>query len=337
MAITLKQFVTTKNECASLSTLKEGILAAAREAEEAGRHDDLCIDIEGGWHYLDTPITLSAKENPELSSLNITLRGKNGDRPRIFCFHRIELSSFERVEGKPYLKYQLPKNKDGSYPLFRNLFLNAFSIPMAKSAVWRNPDSLTAEERKGEVKRDGFFIPYDVAERIASDDVGVPELTMLVEWEFFVTHIERVDLSVTREFNGKTYALAVPVREELDYFCGDCHRQLNITNREAFLSNAPALLTEPNTFAYDYKNGILYVLPKDTDDLAGQFVQYPAAENFLFLEGLENFTLERIEFTGTTSKYACDHIYYSGQANNVKRAGRLQHAPVIASDRKSVV
>jgi hypothetical protein len=115
MAITLKQFVTTKNECASLSTLKEGILAAAREAEEAGRHDDLCIDIEGGWHYLDTPITLSAKENPELLSVDLTLRAKYSGRSYIQSLVRLDGNRFVRAEGAPYFTYQMDKDENGDW------------------------------------------------------------------------------------------------------------------------------------------------------------------------------------------------------------------------------
>ncbi len=336
MAINVKQFTRTKEDVKDLSMLKESILAMAREAKESDRHATLCVDIQGGWHYLDAPITLSAVENPELLSLDITVRGKNGDRPRIYNFQRIELPAFERVEGKPYLKYQLPKDKDGNYPLFRNLFLNAISIPMAKSAMWHNPDLLTDAERKGETKRAGFYIPAALAEQIAMDALGALELTMHVEWEFFTTHIERIDLNDTCDFDGVKYVRAIPVREEMDHFCGDCHRILNIKNRETFLANSPALLTEPDTFAYDYKNGIIYLLPKDADNLTGQFVQYPSAENFLYLEGLENFTLENIEFTGTTSKHLCRELYYSGQANNVKRAGRLPHAALIASNTRNL-
>ena len=336
MAITVKKFVKATEDIKSLATLKESILAAARAAQENDRHDSLVIDIEGGWHYLGTPITLSAEENPELLSLDITLRGKNGDRPRIFCFHRIELSAFERVEGKPYLKYQLPKDEEGNYPLFRNLFLNANSIPLATGPIHRNPDLLTDAERRGEEKRPGFYIPEEIAKRIASDDLGSLELTMHVEWEFFTTHIERIDFDHVRDFDGVKHVLAVPVREEIDLFCGDCHRILNIKNRETYLANAPALLTEPDTFAYDYKNGVIYVLPKDAEHLEGQFVQYPGAENFLIVEGLNNFTVENIEFTGTTSKHLCRVMYYSGQANTVKRAGRLRHAALIASNTRNL-
>ena len=334
MSFTLSHAVNSQAEHKSFSALKEGILAAAREAQSAGRRDKLVIDIEGGWHYLDTPLVLSAVENPELLSLDITLRGKNGDTPKIHCFRRIELSMFEAVEGKPYLKYQLEKGEDGEYPHFHNLFLNAVSISPAKSVAWNNPDSLSPEEKKGDAHREGFYIPYDVAERLASDALGSTELTMLVEWEFVTVHIASVDLTKKKEFGGKTYALATLWEGEMDAFSVDCHRQLNITNREAHLANTPAFLS-PDTYAYDYKNGTIYILPKDTEHIAGQFVQFPVAENYLTLEGLENFSIEHIEFTGTTVKHLCKTLYHSGQANTLKHYGRLRTAAVVASNMKS--
>lgn len=334
MSFTVSHAVTSRTEEKRFSDLKESILSAAKAAKEAGRRDALVVDIEGGWHYLDAPLVLSAVENPELLSLDITLRGKDGDTPKIHCFQRIELSAFEAVEGKPYLKYQLEKGADGKYPHFHNLFLNAVSISPAKSPSWRNPDSLSAEEKRGDAKREGFYIPYDIAEKLASDDLGSTELTMLVEWEFATVHVASVDLSKTKEFDGARYALVTLKEGEMDAFSVDCHRQLNITNRETNLLNAPAFLT-PDTYAYDYENGVIYILPKNTETLAGQFVQYPVAENYLSLEGLENFSIEHIEFTGTTVKYLCEKMYHSGQANTVKHYGRLRTAAVVASNMKN--
>ena len=334
MSFTVSHAVTAQTEEKSFSALKESILTAAKAAKEAGRRDALVIDIQGGWHYLDTPLVLSAEENPELLSLDITLRGKDGDTPKIHCFRRIELSEFETVEGKPYLKYQLPKGEDGKYPHFHNLFLNAVSLSPAKSAIWRNPDALTAEEKKGEAKREGFYIPFEIAERLASDDLGSTELTMLVEWEFVTVHIASVDLARTKEIGGAVYALATLKDGEMDAFCVDCHRQLNIPNRETYLINSPAFLT-PNTYAYDYERGVIYVLPKNTEKIAGQFVQYPTTESYLYLEGLENFTVEHIEFTGTTVKYLCNKHYHSGQANTLKHEGRIKTAAVVASNMKN--
>ncbi len=335
MAITVNTVVNQPTVANDFAVLREEILAAARAAKEADRHDTLVVDIEGGWPYLPAPFVLSAKDNPELLSLDITIRGKDGDTPRLHALHRIELSQFEKVEGKPYLRYQLTPDENGEYPLFHNLFLNANSLSPSKSAVWRNPDLLTAEERRGDAKRAGFYIPAAIAERLANDPIGSTELTMFVEWEFVTLHAEGVDLSKTRDEGGERYALLTVREDEMDAFCRDCHRILNIKNRETFITNAPALLTESATYAYDYKNGVIYVVPEAGLPIEGQFVQYCTAENYFRLEGLENFTLENIEFTAATSSYICKTLYHSGQANNVKHVGRLQHAAVIASNMKN--
>ena len=331
MAIKLQTIVNTPTVKNDLLSVREEILAAARDAEANGRHDTLIVDIEGGWPYLPSPFVLSATENPELAHVDITLRGKNGDTPHIHAFHRIELSSFEKVEGKPYLRYQLKADENGKYPLFHNLFFNANSISPATTRVWRNPDTITNEERTGEKEKAGFYIPTAVANALASGELGAAELNMYVEWEAVTIHLDGVKTEDTRDFGGESYTLVTAKREEMNAFCRDCHRILNTAGRETFITNSPAILTEPDTYAYDYANGVIYVLPAN-EDTTGQFVQYATVENYFRLEGLENFTLENIEFTGTTSSYVCEHIYHSGQANNVKHAGRLRHAAVIASN-----
>ena len=334
MAIEFKQDICTNETLTDFAAVREGILAAAKEAEEAGRHDKLLVEIEGGWYYLNKPFRLSAVENPELASVDITIRGKGGDSPKMHSLNRIELSSFERVEGKPYLKYQLSKDQTGNYPKFHNLFLNANAIPMSKTAIWRNPDHLTAEERTGAVSREGFYIPMDTAKAL-SDALGAAELTIFVEWEYAKIHVARLDFSKTQTVGGAVYVLAVIAEDDMKFFSENCHRILDIFNREAYIENAPAALTEPNTFAYDYHSGILYVLPKNTEDLRGQFVQYPSAENFFSFEGLSNLTLENIVFTASTVKHLCDRIYHSGQANCVKKEGRPLTSAVLASNMRN--
>ena len=121
------------------TTSREDILAAAREAEAAGRHDTLVVEIEGGWPYLPEPFVLSAKDNPELCSVDITLRGKDGDTPHIHALHRIELSAFEPVEGTVHGKNTGTKNVDAVYFLIidnanrpcQRLTLNHFAQSIA--------------------------------------------------------------------------------------------------------------------------------------------------------------------------------------------------------------
>ena len=158
MAFTLNHYTSMSDSVSSLNDIKEQLLSAARAAKEAGRTDEVTVEIGGGWYYLDTPIRLSAKENPELDSLKITLCGKGAEKPFIHCFRRFEGKTFEAVEGKPYFRHPVVA-EDGSTPLFHNLFVNALSVEMSKSPVWRNPDLLTPEDRAGKSGRRGFYVP----------------------------------------------------------------------------------------------------------------------------------------------------------------------------------
>ena len=56
------------------------------------------------------------------------------------------------------------------------------------------------------------------------------------------------------------------------------------------------------------------------------------------IEGLENFTVEGVTFTGTTCKYGCDNVYLCDQANTVFRPGknsRLEIAAIVARNTRS--
>ena len=75
MAINIQRILRENSKVTDISELKASILAAAKVAEEAGRHDTLVIELDAGHHYISEPIALSATENPELKSLDITLRG----------------------------------------------------------------------------------------------------------------------------------------------------------------------------------------------------------------------------------------------------------------------
>ena len=78
MAIFMEHITSETAKVKDLSELKESILAAAKEAKEAERHDNLVIELENGYYYLTEPFVLSGKENPELRSLDITISGKKG-------------------------------------------------------------------------------------------------------------------------------------------------------------------------------------------------------------------------------------------------------------------
>ena len=333
MAFTLKTVECTTNEHASFGEIKKSILKAAKAAEKTGRHDKLVIELPQGKNTLTETFKLSAKENPELKHVDVTLRAKIAGTAELNSLVRLDGSLFTPVEGTDYHLYKFKKQK-GSYPLFHDFFLNFKRIPMAKSDAWRNLDPLTDDERSGKSKREGFWVPIETAKKLASASIGATELVMYVEWLFVILHVARVDLSKTREENGETYAL-VELREgEMDHFCAKFPRHLNIGNREMFFQNAPAFITR-NTFAYDYYSGKLYLNAEHPEYLWCHALEYPALETLVEVEGLENFTVENVEFTGTTSKYGCENVYLCDQANTVFRPGknsRLETAAILARE-----
>ena len=334
MATTLSNTVAEASECKSLAEVRDIILATAKETAAAGRHDELVIELDHGVYNLDEPFVLSAKENPELLSLDITLKGKYERRAYIQSLVRLTGTGFVRKEGTPYFTYQLPKDESGKYPRFHDLHLNYKRIKMAKSPVWRNPDALTAEDRDGTSRR-GFYAPIEIVKKLKQGGIGMTELVIYIEWQFSALHVSGVDLADTKEVNGETYALIKVPAKEMKLFCQDCHTNLNIMNREVHLRNCPAYIEEAeDTYAYDWKRGVLYINPHDKVYMQYHAVEYPTLENLFIIDGLENFTLEGITFTGTTSKFICDNFYYSGQGNCEIRAKRLRHAAVLASDMK---
>lgn len=335
MAITLHTLKYNPTEEANLAAVREKILAAAREAEEAGRHDKLEVVLPAMRHVITEPLVFSVKENPELAHLDVTVRGAYAGQAEITSLVRVDSSKFTQPEGKEYFTFQFEKEKGKGYPRFRELFLNFRRIPVTTSPVWRNLDPLTDEERQGNNLRPGFWAPMDIAEKVASEPLGSTELVMYIEWVYAILHVKKIDLKTTRVENGVTYALVILEDGEMDYFCRNCSKILNIGNREMFFQNTPAYLEE-KTFAYDVKKGKIYLDPDNKQYMKYHAVEYPALENLLIVDGLDNFTLDGVGFTGTTAMHACDHPMYTYQANGVLglyeegKAGRFTTAAVLA-------
>ena len=102
MPIKLSHTEAVKSEHTTLAEIREGILAAAREAEAAGRHDKLDILLTDTKYTLDAPFVLSAVENPELHSVDITFRAKYPGETQISSLVRMDGKKFVKAEGKKY-------------------------------------------------------------------------------------------------------------------------------------------------------------------------------------------------------------------------------------------
>ena len=331
MAITLKKIVSSTASYNELSEMKAHILAAAKEAAEANRVDKLVVEFSQGYHYLSEPLTLSAEENPELASLELTLRATYAGTTTLTSWGRVMGDQFTPAEGmEGVYAYTFPKDENGKFPLFRDLFVNGSRIRMSRSVSWKNPDPFIPEERRGEVKRAGLYAPIEIVRKLAEGTVGATELMMYVEWEYCTLHVLGADLSNTKEVNGETYALITFREGEMDYFCEKSVNHLNVGNRKTFFMNTPAFLTEPGTFAYDYYNGTIYVCLPEGVSPSRFAVEYPLLDTLLSLDGLKNATVEGLNFIAAGSAYVCENPIWIGQANNIRNIGRLKCAAILA-------
>ena len=105
MAIKLQTMECKNTEHASFTEIRESILAAAKAAKEAGRHDKLVIELPQGKHTLTEPFRLSAVENPELASVDITLTSSVTGAAEINSLVRMDGKLFAPVKGTDYFVY----------------------------------------------------------------------------------------------------------------------------------------------------------------------------------------------------------------------------------------
>ena len=329
MPIALKQKITTPKEFTNANDIKDYILSVAKETSEAGRHDELVVEFPIGRSSFTQTLDLSAKENPELLSLDITLRGKIRDMSEVSSLVRLEGTRFIRAEGTPYFTYQMDKDENGEYPRFHNVFFNFNEAKRQTTRVWKNPVSFTPEEQEGKAELAGIYAPIDIAKALAEGPIGACELVFYLEWEFASLHVTGVDLSNTLTEEGEEFALLLIDREELNYFVTNNKNNRRTKGRELYLCNCPALLSEDNSYAYDAKAGILYFDPKDKVNMRYHAIEIPTLEVLFRFEEMQNVTVENLTLRGVSSGYVCDHLYYTGQANNVKGTGRLRTAAIL--------
>lgn len=316
-----------KQACAlsDFDEIKARVLQAAEQTPD-GETAELSLTLDHGAYVLSSPFTLSARECPALSKVRLHIKSALGMRPIVTSLAPICGKDFVRQEGKEYYVYRFSKGADGKYPFFRDLYVNGERLTPARSVSFINPYPLTPQERRGEVKKKGLYLPMDaVREMLASE--GAIYFTLHVEWECFTMRVTGADLTDTREENGVTYVL-VTFRDEFDFFVRAVNGCINIGNREGYFWGGVDYLT-PHGFVYDHENGLLYYRPKDGTAPASLDFRYPTLETLFHFEGLRGVTLDGISFTGTTSKYVFENGYFSGQANTEKRAQRLPHAAVV--------
>ena len=287
------------------------------------------LDAEMGSYSLSAPVVFDAAVTPGLAHTELTLTCKEGRAAFTGCVP-LDASLFEKCGD--YYTAQLPADRDGKYPLFRDFYVDGERLPLCQSGVYRYPFNLEGEKpKRGKDPRNhrGIYIPEEIAAMLPEEDVYPMEITMFVEWEFFtvqVTGIDRSDVRVGED--GERYVLAKTVHEEQVRFAAGINLCNNIIHRETYLANHEEFLT-PGTWCYNYKTGVLCYMPKEGTEIEETEFEIPILENLIEFCGMDGITCRNLDFTGTTSKYAVENGYLSGQANNELRVGRLPHAALL--------
>ncbi len=332
MAMRLEKCTRETFSPSSFEEIKAEILLAAEGTSEE-EITDLTLVLDHGSYILSSPFVLSAHEVPALSRIRLHIKNKSGMRPVITGTLPLFGKDFSAVPGEPYYIYRFPKDEEGKYPMFRDLYVAGEHLTPARSDSFINPYPLLPEERRGEIKKKGLYLPIDAVKRMLASE-GAIYFTLQVEWECFTIRVTGADLADTKEENGEIYAL-VTFRDEFDLFVRAVNGCINIGKREGYFWGCVNELT-PGSFVYDHEKGILYYYPKEGQDVAQISFRYPVLETLFHFEGLCGVTVEGITFTGTTSKYVFEHGYFSGQANTEKRAGRLPHAAICGDEMRNL-
>ncbi|MBO5754944.1 MAG: right-handed parallel beta-helix repeat-containing protein [Clostridia bacterium] len=329
----------------TLAEAREEILALAKTASSENIVEIL-VELDKESYLLTEPFVLSVKDDPELAYVRVTIKAAEGVRPLITSWLPIE-GGCEKVEGKPYYRCRLEKNEKGEYPRFHDVYLGGKRLKIAKSPMWVNMELLTKEERGPggidhtgiympldfftPIERRGLYCPIEIARQAAESESECTELKMYVQWEQFTLRVTGVDLSDTKEIDGKTYALITFDENFVPYFVHGMHRANNMFGRATYFHNDVAFLTEENSFVYDWKNGYLYFI---ADEPAEGALMRPTLDALFVFEGVTGITVEGLDFTGVSSSFICDNGYYAQLFNlerrqNNRMGDRLRHGAIV--------
>ncbi|MBO5754956.1 MAG: right-handed parallel beta-helix repeat-containing protein [Clostridia bacterium] len=330
MAYYVTKKTTEQTTLPSLAEVKESILSAAAGATPQNKVD-VVVELGHGRYFAEEPLVLDTAVSPELANVSLTIKAAPSMRPTVTGLRNIRGAEFVPVAGKPYYKYRFEKDEKGEYPKFRDFFVGDARMSHASSPIWANPFSFLPEERRGEKKLEGLYVPYGIAEAAKKAGVGKMQVRMSVQWEHAIMNVKDIDLSVTKDVDGKPYAL-VTFFEEFDsqFVCG-IHRANNIGGRPTYFINNTAFLTEPGSFVYDHSAGTVYVVPPKGCVMEKAVFRYTTLSTYIELRGMKDVTVDGIDFVGLTSPFASLNGYFGMLSNAEFRVGKLRHAAITTS------
>jgi len=316
-----------KNAIKKMSEIKAALLSLS---PSDGADIEIVFDEEN--HILTEPLVLDAEHDNALASFRLTLRAAEGGKPMITSLSPIDMSLFEKV-GEDVYAARLSADKDGKYPIFRTLYNGDRRVPIAYGEESVHPFGFVNHyggypDEEYKEYGGGLYVEYDFAKQLADSPFdALTEMMMRIEWEFIITHVTGVDLSDTVEHEGKTYAKVKILEDHLFSMFRRTNPCIGIKDRPLSFGNNPVYLKE-NTYTYDYRTGKLYIRLASGSSIEDASLSFATLENLITLKSFTGATIRGITFTGVDSFYAVENGYHSGQANNEKRAGKLEHAAV---------
>lgn len=319
----------SKRACADTDELEKELILLAESLNDP---TPVSVAFEGDCSFKNT-FSLSASENPALKNLRLSFEAANNVGAKLDSLLPIPSGSFKRVEGANYYVYQFPKNENGEYPVFRDLYVNGTRLKLAESPIYKNPFDLTPEHRRGEKELEGLYAPYDLAKSIKEHDETNAQIFMYVLHEYVALRIKEIDLTTVREKDGEKYALVTLFPEEFSRcYVRGVHWQNKTIDRQTFFRNTAACLNE-GSFAYIHDKGILYVYPGTDTDMEKATFCYPTLENLFQLDGLIGTSFKNLTFTGVSARYLC-HNSFRAPLSNV-HGKKLRHAAILANNMRN--
>ena len=245
-----------------------------------------------------------------------TLRGADGASPVLDGIETLEWSDFTRSEDGGYYTVQLESEEDGSYPVFRDFYVDGRRVPVASTRIYQDSRGPEFWSRRGEEEFCGMYVNAEMLQGVEDGD-GM-EITIYIQWEFVRLNCTGLDWSDTKTTQNNSWVRALMVTDELDAMAAMAHRDLSLGNRENYLSNLPAFLT-PGTFCYNAHTGVLCYMPEagETPERVG----FSRTDTLLRLVDASGITVENVTFTGTACTQTVTEGFISFQACHDKRTG----------------
>jgi hypothetical protein len=326
--IYLKQ---TGEKFSDIYAAREAVLRLARGGEEKKRKRAELV-LDPGEYVLSRPLVFSEKENTGLWRTAVSFSCENG-RAVFTSEKELPISEFEKT-GDHYT-YRFPKDEKGEYPRLGDLWADGARVPKCRSREFTHAFAFSEDNKRDNRENlAGIFVPEEAAMMLTDAEACAAEITLHVEWEFFILHVIGVDTSHTRydEHGGKHVLLRIKP-DELYAYVTKMNPYLNPKDREFYLGNCPSLLSE-GSFCYDAETGVLCYRPRG--EMPKKLAVATLEKLFVF-EEMDGIYFKNIDFTGVTDKYTCKKGFLSHQACVEKRLeNKAEEAAIFARDVRRV-